>query len=356
MNGYVGTAEDKRRIVRQQKEREQQLKAFEDAKRAVEDKNTAALRQFGASTTEVADAAFKNATVGLTSREEFAKTKATIAEVVAQEEKRKREDAEETAWAEKQKQRAVKRAKAEQRLKLSFADDDDEEQDDENDRRDDDGKGTLKQPDRHKSDLDLNNYNDDNGTNHPQQQKRKFATLGKDPTVTTAFLPDKDRDCQEEELRQQLAKEWELQQAAIKSEPLEITYSYYNGTGHRRKIQVCKGDSISQFLKSVQEQLREEFREMRTTSVGSMMYVKEDIILPHTVTFYDLIVNKAQGRSGPLFQFDVSEHAVAAFDPRMKSKDTHAGKVVDRHWYEKHKHIFPYNKWEVYDETKRAPA
>ncbi len=32
----------------------------------------------------------------------------------------------------------------------------------------------------------------------------------------------------------------------------------------------------------------------RTTSVQNLMYVKEDIILPHTVTFYDLIINKAQ--------------------------------------------------------------
>lgn len=34
----------------------------------------------------------------------------------------------------------------------------------------------------------------------------------------------------------------------------------------------------------------------RTTSVQNLMYVKEDIILPHTVTFYDLIINKAQAR------------------------------------------------------------
>ena len=63
----------------------------------------------------------------------------------------------------------------------------------------------------------------------------------------------------------------------------------------------------------------------RTTSVGNLMYVKEDIILPHTVTFYDLIVNKAMGKSGPLFQFDLHEHAVASFDPRVKSQDSHAG-------------------------------
>ena len=55
------------------------------------------------------------------------------------------------------------------------------------------------------------------------------------------------------------------------------------------------------------------------------MYVKEDIILPHSITFYELIVNKAMGKSGPLFQFDLHEHAVVSFDPRVKSQDSHTG-------------------------------
>lgn len=55
------------------------------------------------------------------------------------------------------------------------------------------------------------------------------------------------------------------------------------------------------------------------------MYVKEDIILPHSVSFYDLIVNKARGKSGPLFQFNLQEHAVMSFDPRLQSQDSHAG-------------------------------
>ena len=50
--------------------------------------------------------------------------------------------------------------------------------------------------------------------------------------------------------------------------------------------------------------------------------------MPHTITFYELIANKAQGRSGPLFQFDLQEHAVAAFDPRAKSQDSHAGGLL----------------------------
>lgn len=40
-------------------------------------------------------------------------------------------------------------------------------------------------------------------------------------------------------------------------------YSYWDGTGHRRKVVVRKGDTIAQFLKAVKLQLAEEFRELR---------------------------------------------------------------------------------------------
>ena len=29
--------------------------------------------------------------------------------------------------------------------------------------------------------------------------------------------------------------------------------------------------------------------------------------------------------------------------------ESHAGKVVERHWYEKNKHIFPASRWEVFE-------
>lgn len=37
-------------------------------------------------------------------------------------------------------------------------------------------------------------------------KRPKFSKLGKDPGVATNFLPDKDREMQEEELRQQLKR------------------------------------------------------------------------------------------------------------------------------------------------------
>lgn len=34
---------------------------------------------------------------------------------------------------------------------------------------------------------------------------------------------------------------------------------------------------------------------------------QEDLIIPHNFTFYDFIINKARGKSGPLFNFDVHD-------------------------------------------------
>ena len=41
----------------------------------------------------------------------------------------------------------------------------------------------------------------------------------------------------------------------MKNEPLDITYSYWDGSGHRRKITVRKGDTISDFLRAVRDQV-----------------------------------------------------------------------------------------------------
>ena len=49
----------------------------------------------------------------------------------------------------------------------------------------------------------------------------------------------------------------------IRNEPLQITYSYWDGTGHRKKIVVRKGDTVGEFLKAVKMQLAEEFRDIR---------------------------------------------------------------------------------------------
>lgn len=55
-------------------------------------------------------------------------------------------------------------------------------------------------------------------------------------------------------------------------------------------------------------------------SPDTMLYIKEDLIIPNGLTFYELIVNKARGKSGPLFHFDVHEARVPGTREKMKKK------------------------------------
>lgn len=64
-------------------------------------------------------------------------------------------------------------------------------------------------------------------------------------------------------------------------------------------------------------------------------------------TFYDFIVNKARGKSGPLFNFDVHDDVRLLADATVEKDESHAGKVVERGWYQRNKHIFPASRWEV---------
>ncbi|TXG71058.1 hypothetical protein EZV62_005993 [Acer yangbiense] len=151
--------------------------------------------------------------------------------------------------------------------------------------------------------------------------------FGKDPTVETSFLPDSEREAEEQAERERLRKQWNREQEQIRNEPFQITYSYWDGAGHRRVIQVRKGDTIGEFLRAVQQQLAPDY--------------------------YELILNKARGKSGPLFHFDVHEDVRTIADATTEKDESHAGRVVERHWYEKNKHIFPASRWKIYDPTKK---
>merc|ERR1719431_1216687 len=64
----------------------------------------------------------------------------------------------------------------------------------------------------------------------------------------------------------------------IKEEEVEITYSYWDGSGHRKTITMKKGNSIYQFLCKVLDSIRPEFPELKIVSGDQLIYVKEDLI------------------------------------------------------------------------------
>ncbi|KAL5529710.1 hypothetical protein ACEPAG_5695 [Sanghuangporus baumii] len=257
----------------------------------------------------------KKTTVGLVRLEDFQKARMML------EEEKARIAAKTDELKEEQKK--ARKRKRMPKAKLSFADEEEE-----------------------------GDANETSGTNTPNgyssETASKKAKLGKNPNVDTSFLPDREREEQERREREELRKEWLRRQEELKKEEIEITYSYWDGSGHRKSVTCKKGDSISTFL----EKCRQQFPELRGVSVDNLMYVKEDLIVPHHYTFYDFIVNKARGKSGPLFNFDVHDDVRLLADATVEKDESHAGKVVERSWYQRNKHIFPASRWEVFDPEK----
>lgn len=198
-------------------------------------------------------------------------------------------------------------------------------------------------------DADEEEIEDDSDSNDVPCPKKKIR---KNPDVDTSFLPDREREEEENKMREELRQEWAAKQSSLKEEEIDITFSYWDGSGHRKTVRMKKGNSMYQFLQKCLEVLRKEFSELKTVTADQLMYVKEDLILPHHYTFYDFIVTKARGKSGPLFQFDVHDDVRMVNDATIEKEESHAGKVLLRSWYERNKHIFPASRWEPYDPTK----
>ncbi|XP_078343144.1 protein FAM50A-like isoform X2 [Oculina patagonica] len=317
MAEYKGAAKEGARAMALMKKREKMKADIEAAKNKIsENTKIADISNKFSSHYDVVEQQLKSSTIGLVTLDEM---KARREDLVREHEKQlaaklKSDEGE----SSKRKQ---KKAKLKQSSALSFNLDEDEEGDD-----DDEDKPVV-----------------------PLKKKKP----GKNPDVDTSFLPDKEREEIERQEREKIRQEWVEKQEKIKNEEVEITYSYWDGSGHRRTIKMKKGNTISQFLQKGIEQLRKDFTEFRTLSTENLMYIKEDLIIPHHYSFYDFIVNKARGKSGPLFSFDVHEDVRMISDASVEKDESHAGKVVLRSWYERNKHIFPASRWEPYDPEKK---
>lgn len=202
--------------------------------------------------------------------------------------------------------------------------------------------------------FDLHGEEEDSEESEEKEEVEELPKkkIRKNPDVDTSFLPDREREEEENKMREELRQEWAAKQSSLKEEEIDITFSYWDGSGHRKTVRMKKGNSVYQFLQRCLELLRKEFSELKTVTADQLMYVKEDLILPHHYTFYDFIVTKARGKSGPLFTFDVHDDIRMVSDASVEKDESHAGKVLLRSWYERNKHIFPASRWEPYDPTK----
>ena len=122
--------------------------------------------------------------------------------------------------------RRVKKRKKAAKATLSFA------MDDEEDGGDGEGKSTPTvansvSPSPGPKDIDDN-----------VEQPAKRAKFRKNPNVDTSFLPDRDREEAERKERERLRQEWLKKQEELKQEDIEVTYSFWDGSGHRKSVMV----------------------------------------------------------------------------------------------------------------------
>ncbi|XP_073228838.1 protein FAM50A-like isoform X1 [Porites lutea] len=315
MAEYKGAAKEGARAMALMKKREKMKADIEAAKNKISEKHKIAdISNKFSSHYDVVEQQLKSSTIGLVTLDEM---KAKREDLVREHEKQLAAKLKSEELEGESKKKKQKKIKAKTSSALSFNLDDEE-------------------------------VDEDSEPVVPLKKKKP----GKNPDVDTSFLPDRDREEMERKEREHIRQEWVEKQEKIKSEDVEITYSYWDGSGHRRTLKMKKGNTISQFLQKCIEQLRKDFTEFRAITTENLMYVKEDLIIPQHYTFYDFIINKARGKSGPLFSFDVHEDVRMISDASVEKDESHAGKVVLRSWYERNKHIFPASRWEPYDPEK----
>lgn len=179
----------------------------------------------------------------------------------------------------------------------------------------------------------------------------KKKKIGKNPEVNTSFLPDREREAEELKEIEDLKAEWMEKQAVLKAEEIEMTFNYWDGSGHRHKVSVIKGNTIEQFLTKCLEELEVHYPEARSCTVDMLMFVKADLIIPHHISFYQFEQMKARGEKGPLFRF-VNYREEEGRPTTLLKDDLKYGKVTLRSWYERNKHCFPANQWKAFDPEK----
>ncbi|EGR52896.1 uncharacterized protein TRIREDRAFT_74099 [Trichoderma reesei QM6a] len=171
--------------------------------------------------------------------------------------------------------------------------------------------------------------------------------------------------------REALRREFVALQEAVKNTEIAIPFVFYDGANiPGGTVRMKKGDFVWVFLDKgrkvgaelgVGEQTNAQ-RAWARAGVDDLMLVRGTVIIPHHYDFYYFIVNKTTGPGGKRL-FDYSAEAPIRpsstddSDARQPDISTLEGynedptltKVVDRRWYERHKHIYPASTWQEFD-------
>eukprot|EP01016_Furgasonia_blochmanni_P006417 TRINITY_DN1257_c0_g2_i21.p1 TRINITY_DN1257_c0_g2~~TRINITY_DN1257_c0_g2_i21.p1 ORF type:complete len:348 (+),score=50.10 TRINITY_DN1257_c0_g2_i21:208-1251(+) len=284
--------------------------------------------KFGGSSTDVLEEEFKNNTVGLVTNEEFKKKREKIESFLL---KKKLDEIDGDKPKPKEEKKKVRRTVSSQ---LSFLDGEEEEAEEE-------AEESLRKEKEEKEREDTEEFGD------KIVKKRAF---GKNPTVDTSFLPDKDREERERELRKQLAEEYVQQQEIIKNQILELKCTYWDGSNSVKAIRIKKDTKIGNLLEMCRKELARDFPELRSTTGDGMLLVINDAIVPHNVSFYELLRENISTKHGPLITLTKCREPQTGEDYEIDEGKPY--KIVEKKWYDRNKHIYPCTIWETIDVSR----
>lgn len=221
MAHYKGAASEAGRAMQLMKKREIAQQEIELRKKKIEDDlKIHNIENKFATHYNAVEQQLKTSTIGLVTLNEMKAKQENIVKErerkLAQKE-REREQEKERALAAKQ---AEKNKQKRQIQALSFNLDEDEDE------------AEISDEDNAEKSMESENAR----CNSPEIKKIK-----KNPDVDTSFLPDREREEEENKLREELRQEWATKQNALKEEEIEITFSYWDGSGHRRSVIMKKG-------------------------------------------------------------------------------------------------------------------
>src|SRR5271170_4360774 len=202
--------------------------------------------------------------------------------------------------------RRKKQAKLEKKRKskLSFAFEDDA--DDTSEAGNTSANDSSAKPSRSASVLET----DDDPTSSTKLRKR--LKLGKDPTVNTSFLPDREREEQARITNELNRQTWLKKQEEIKAESLEIQFAYFDGLSHLGSVTVKKGDPVFNLI----DRAKQGFPAIRDVATEKLMFAKDDVIIPQELSLYYFQAHEVKGKHGPLFEFYDKDAP-----PRLRKKD-----------------------------------
>jgi protein FAM50 len=80
----------------------------------------------------------------------------------------------------------------------------------------------------------------------------------------------------------------------MKDEPIEVAYTYWDGSGQVKTTKVCKLEKVQYISLSVQvrkgltiaqfmDRVKQDWKELKGVGVDNLMFVKDNLIVPHVI-------------------------------------------------------------------------